>query len=151
MDRIKITIEQEEIGNGPKFIQVFIRVYMNGNDLPGILNIEEFFIIKREGGLVALFTCSCGDFGCGGYYVSISCTDTALTLHNSYHRFNRSLQSEFKYHLDKQEVRGVAEEILNYLQKIHERNPRAYVTTGYTGGNLIDRIPDYQKSFLLTH
>src|ERR1700731_2963126 len=74
-----------------------------------------------------------------------------LRHQNSYHRFNRSLQSAFKYYLDWQLVRSIAEEILNYLQKINERNPQAFVTTGYTGENLINRIPDYRKSFLLIH
>src|SRR5216684_4430789 len=84
-----------------------------------------------------------------GYYTNVSCTDAALILRNGYHRFNRSLQAEFEYHLDWQQVRGIAEEILTFLQKLHARNPRAYVTTGYTGENLIDRIPDYRKSLLL--
>jgi hypothetical protein len=113
--------------------------------------IEEFFTINWQNGLLALFTCGYGDFDCDGYYVNVSCTDATLILQNSYHLFNRSLQSAFEYHLDWQEVRGIAEEIFNYLQKIYERNPRDYVTTGYAGGNLLSRIPDYQKSFLLIH
>ena len=145
MDRIEITIEQESADEGATFIQVHI----NGNAFRGILNVEAFFAIKQSSGLVPLFTCGCGDFGCGGYYVDVSCTDAALILHNSYHRFNRSLQSEFDYFLDWQQVRGIAQEILTYLEKIHERNPRAYVTTGYVGGNLLDHLPDYRKSLKL--
>ncbi len=145
MDRMKITIEQERVDDGALFIQV----YINGNDLPGILNVEEFFAVKQQNGFVPLFTCGCGDFDCGGYYTNVSCTDAALILRNGYHCFNRSLQAEFEYHLDWQQVRGIAEEILTFLQKLHARNPRAYVTTGYTGENLIDRIPDYRKSLLL--
>ncbi len=126
MDRIKITIEQANGDDGA----MFIGVQINDNDLPGILNVEAFFAIKQENELVPLFTCSCGDFDCGGYFVNVSCTDTALILRNSYHRFNQSLESEFAYHLDWQQVRNVAEEILTYLEKIHEGNPKAYVTSG---------------------
>jgi hypothetical protein len=68
---------------------------------------------------------------------------------NSYHRFNRSLQSAFAYHLDWQQVSNIAQEILIYLQKLHERNPQAYVTTGYGGENLLNRLPDFRKSSLL--
>jgi hypothetical protein len=145
MDWIKITIEQEHEGAGALFIQVHI----NGNNLPGILNVEAFFDIKESNGLVPLFTCGCGDFSCGGSYVCISCTDTALILRNSYHRFNRSLQSSFEYHLDWLQVRNIAQEIFSYLQKLHERYPRAYVTTGYTGDNLLDHLSNYRKSPLL--
>ena len=145
MDRITITIEQESEDGGA----IFIGVQINGNDLPGILNVEEFFAIKQQNGLVPLFTCGCGIFDCGGYYVNVSCTDLALILRNGYHRFNQSLESEFEYHLDWQQVRGIAEEILIHLQKIYARNTRAYVTTGYVGDNLIDRMPGYHKSLLL--
>ncbi len=145
MDRIKITIEQELVDDGALFIQVSI----NDNNLPGILDVERFFAIKQQDGLVPLFTCGCGDFGCGGYYVNVSCADTALILHNGYHRFNRSLEFEFEYHLDWQQVRDTAEEILSYLQKIQERNPLAYVTRGHIGENLLDHLPHYRKSAIL--
>ena len=145
MDRIKITIEQES----EESEAIFIGVQINGNDLPGILNVEAFFAIEQQNELVPLFTCGCGIFDCGGYYVNVSCTDTAFILRNGYHRFNQTLESEFEYHLDWQQVRNVAEEILTYLQKIHERNPGAYITSGYGGENLIDRMPDFHQSLLL--
>jgi hypothetical protein len=143
MDRIEITIEQED-GEA-----MFIQVHMNGNDLPGILNVEAFFAIKKEHELVPLFTCGCGDFDCGGYYVKVFCTDTALILRNGHHRFIYSLPSEFEYQLGWQQVRDIAEEIITYLEKIQERNPKAYVTTGYGGENLIDHLTDFRQSFLM--
>ena len=148
MDRLKIAIELEK-ANPVDSSAIFIQVNINGKDLPGILNVAEFFALKERKGLVPLFTCGCGDFGCGGYCVDVSCTDSALILRNSYHRFNRSLQSTFEYHLDWQQVKGIAEEILAYLQKIQELDPHAYVTVGYVGENLIERLPQYRKSLLL--
>jgi hypothetical protein len=145
MDRIKITIKQESVDDGA----IFVRVQINDNELPGILNVESFFAIKQENELIPLFTCGCGDFGCRGYYVNVSCTNTALILHNSYHRFNQSLESEFEYQLDWQQVRVVAEEIISYLEKIQQRNPKAYVITGYGGENLIDHLTDFSQSFLM--
>ena len=148
MDHVTIAIGSEQ-GNPLDSSAIFVQVNINGEDLPKILNVEEFFVLKERDGLVPLFTCGCGDFGCGGYYVDVSCTDTNLILRNSYHRFNRSLQSAFEYHLDWKEVKVIAEEIIAYLQKIQEVNPQAYVTNGYVGGNLIERLPDYRKSSLL--
>jgi hypothetical protein len=145
MDRIEITIEQESVDDGA----IFIMVQINGNDLPGILNVEAFFAIKQENELVPLFTCGCGDFGCGGYYVNVSCNETDVILRNGYHRFNQSLESAFEYQLDWPQVRDIAEEILTYLEKIHERNPKAYITSGYGGENLVNRLPNFRKSFLL--
>ncbi|MBV9689605.1 MAG: hypothetical protein JO202_07825 [Ktedonobacteraceae bacterium] len=142
MDRIKITIEQD--GH-----ITFIEVLINGNEMPKVLDVETFFAIKQLNGLVPLFTCGCGEFGCGGYYVDVSCTDSALILRNSYHRLNRSLQSEFEYHLDWQQVRGIAQEILTYLEKMRERDPQAYVRTCEGGNNLLDLIPEFRKSSLL--
>jgi hypothetical protein len=145
MDRIKITIEPESADDGA----IFIGVQINGNDLPGILNVDAFFAIEQENKLVPLFTCGCGDFDCGGYYVNVSCTDTALILRNGYHRFNQFLESEFEYQLDWPQVRYIAEEILTYLEKIHERNQGVFITTGYFQDNLINHLPDFRKSFLL--
>jgi hypothetical protein len=145
MDQIEVIIEQEQVDNGA----MFINVQMNGINLPGILNVEAFFAIKKEHELVPLFTCGCGDFDCNGYYVNVSCIDRALILRNGYHRFNQTLESEFEYQLDWQQVRDIAEEILTYLEKIHERNPRAFITTGYFQDNLISHLPDFRESFLL--
>ena len=145
MDQIKITIEQEQIDDGA----MFVGVQINGNDMPGILNVEAFFAIKKDHERVPLFTCGCGDFDCGGYYVDVSCTDTAFILCNSYHRFNQSLESKFEYQLDWQQVGDIAEEILTYLEKIDERNPRAFITTGYFQDNLIDHLTDFRQSFLI--
>jgi hypothetical protein len=145
MDRMKIVIEQDHVGTGALFIEVCI----NGDDMPGILDVEAFLTIKEAKGLVPLFTCGCGDFDCDGSYVDVDCTDAALILRNSYHHGNRSLQSAFAYHLDWPQVKGVAQEIFSYLQKIHERDSQAYVTHGYTGENLLDRLPIYRVSSLL--
>ncbi len=145
MDSIKIAIEQESIDDGP----LFVSVYINGHDMPKILDVETFFALKGLHGHVPLFTCGCGDFGCGGYYVNVSSTDMGLLLQNSYHRFSHLLQEEFEYRLDWQQIRGIAEEILVYLQKIREHNPQAYVTTGHGGENLLKRIDTYRKSPLL--
>ena len=150
MDRAKIAIEVEH-ENPVDSSAIFVRVNINGEDLPKILNVEEFFALKEHSRLVPLFTCGCGDFGCGGYYVDVSRTDTNLILRNSYHRFNRTLQSTFEYHLDWQQVKNIAGEIIAYLQKIQELNPQAYVTNGYVGGNLLERLPDYRKSPLLAN
>ena len=145
MDHIEITIERDNNDDGA----IFTRVQINGNDLPGILNVEAFFAIKQEKELVPLFTCGCGDFDCDGYYVNVSCTDTALILRDGHHRYIYSLPSEFEYQLEWQQVRDVAEEILTYLQKIHERNSKAYITTGYGGENLIDHLTEFRQSFLM--
>jgi len=61
----------------------------------------------------------------------------------------RSLQSVFEYHLDWQQVKAIAQEIFSYLQKIYERDSQAYVTLGYTGENVLDRLPNYHLSSLL--
>lgn len=145
MDHIEIAIERDKNDDGA----IFVRFQINGDDLPGILNIEAFFAINQENEFVPLFTCGCGDFGCGGYYVSISYTDTALILQNSYHRFNHYLESEFEYQLDWQQVRNIAEEIITYLEKIQARNSKTIVTSGYGPINLIEYIPDFRQSFLI--
>jgi hypothetical protein len=145
MDQIEITIKQED-SDGEA---IFIDLQINVNDMPGILNVEAFFAIKKDHELVPLFTCGCGDFDCGGYYVNVSCTDTALILRNCHHRYIYSLPSEFEYQLEWQQVRSIAEEIITYLEKIQKRNPKAYVTTGYGGENLIDYLTDFRQSFLM--
>jgi hypothetical protein len=145
MDRMTITIARESTDDSALFVMVRI----NGNALRGILNVDEFFSIKEREGLVPLFTCGCGDFGCGGYFVDVTCSDTALILRNAYHRFTRALQAEFEYHLGWRHVREIAEEILAYLQDIQEHDANATVTSGYVGVNLIERLPEYQNSLLM--
>lgn len=141
---IKIMIEQEYEYNGP----ISVKVSLNESILPGILNIEEFFFIKQQNGLVPLFTCICGDFGCGGRYINVTSTSTGLVLRNLYYP-NRTLAEDFKYFLDWQQARNIAQEILASLENVRQHNPQAHVTVGYGGNNLLERLPDYRKSLLL--
>lgn len=144
MDRIHIRLEQAYEDGGP----LSVHVVLNGDTMPGILDIGAFFSIQPEGGCLPLFTCSCGDFGCGGHFVDVLCTSAGLLLRNLY-RPDRSLQKACRYHLDWQQVKNTAQEILTILEQIHEHNAQASVTVGHVGPNLLDRLPRYRQSYLL--
>lgn len=50
-----------------------LRLYINENKLgeDEVFVVEEFFKSLLNPGVYPLFTCTCGIFGCGGYYVEV--------------------------------------------------------------------------------
>ncbi len=50
---------------------------------------------------------------------------------------------EFEYHILWQQVKTVAQEIVNYLQALHVQYPHHEIAAGVVGLNLTSHIADY--------
>ncbi len=64
-----------------------------------ILDVEAFFGAWDTSGLAPLFICTCGDFGCGGYYVGVSSDTTAWVLRDWYGALDRARHGDFEYRI----------------------------------------------------
>ena len=145
MDIMTVTLDTE-VGSPPYLddsAAIAIVITINAHKLPDILDVDEFFKAIRKSGRFPLFTCGCGHFGCSGYYVDVVCTATAWVLRNRYHPHNEQLMEEFEYHIPWQQVRTVAQEIVNYLQGLQVQYPHHEITAGVVGLNLTSHIADY--------
>lgn len=125
-----ITNEESSI----RGIGIFVELYVGDSKMDDILDIAVFFQAIKDGGRYPLFTCICGCFGCGGYYVDIECTDDAWIMKNKFHPHNKEvLVEEFEYHFPWARVYMVATQIKDHLLRIIEKHPRTLLATGESG------------------
>ena len=73
MDQLAVTIApEEETDYGEPALGLYASAVVNGQELPEVLDIDVFFEALTGSGPLPLFTCTCGVFGCGGYYVGVA-------------------------------------------------------------------------------
>ncbi len=126
-------------------VGIFVRAVINGNELEDILDIDEFFRSPGTAGLQPLFTCDCGNFGCGGYYVYVDTTPSAWVLRNRYHPLEKQLVTKFEYQVAWSQVRDAARRIAGTLGEVHAARPEAQIFSGVYGQDLTGQIADYSK------
>lgn len=96
-------------------------VYINGNKLSHneVLVVEEFFNTILRSGVYPLFTCSCGVFGCGGYYVEVIHDEQSITWLTEQIPFeDPELIPCSTFIFQRDQVMKVAEELQQNLDKL---------------------------------
>ena len=134
--RLSVDIDHEEAPtNG---ISMYIDVYVDDKIMDDILDIEVFFDAIEKNGRYPLFTCTCGCFGCGGYYVDIECTEDAWIMKNKYHPHDeRILVEEFEYRFTWTQVCLVATQIKDHVMRIcQEQSEPVPIISGASGNDL---------------
>ena len=155
MDTLDISITHEEdilinhdestVSNGS--IAVMIKVIINGKEMPGILNIDNFFESIRKRGMHPLFTCTCGTFECGGYYIFVDYSKSIMVLKNSYGPTNNPAESKkidtFEYHIPWEDVIKAGCKIIQFLLEIHNKRHNYRIYSGTFGVDISYWIPEY--------
>ncbi|MBP2654661.1 MAG: hypothetical protein H6Q73_2230 [Firmicutes bacterium] len=126
---VNITHEESPAGG----ISVFVDVYFGERKMQDILDVAVFFQAIVKSGRYPLFTCGCGCFGCGGYYVDVECTDKDWILRNKYHPLEKSLLENFEYHVSWEQVHNVAAQIKGYIMQLIQKNPGTMLMSGTIG------------------
>jgi hypothetical protein len=73
MDRLVVTIGPAEgVGDNEPTLGLYGAAVVNGQELPDVHDIDVFFEALTNSGPLPLFTCTCGVFGCGGYYIGVA-------------------------------------------------------------------------------
>jgi len=117
-----------------KGIGIVAELYVGERKMEDILDIEVFFQAIESSGRYPLFTCDCGCFGCGGYYVDIECTEDAWIMRNKYHPHDEEeLVEEFEYHFRWAHVYMVATQIKDYIIQVGETYPGTLLASGESG------------------
>jgi hypothetical protein len=123
---VKITHEKSPVGG----ISVFTDVHFGERKMEDILDIAVFFRALEKDGRQPLFTCSCGCFGCGGYYTDVECTEKAWILRNKYHPLGEKHLESFEYHVSWEQVASVADLIKDYVMQVARDNPGVMIMSG---------------------
>jgi hypothetical protein len=85
MDQLAVTLTPAEgAGYNEPTLGLYAAAVVNGQELPEVLDIDVFFGALTGTGVLPLFTCTCGVFGCGGYYIGVAHTADAWIWRNRY-------------------------------------------------------------------
>lgn len=150
MEPIKLEFEFEESPASDTAIALYISVCFHGVTMKHILDVEEFFNSLEQPGFNPLFTCSCGNFGCGGYYIEVIHKNTGLILKNSYNPLEAPGQSSmierFEFMFSWQDVIFMGKQIQGILLEISQKWPGYSIYSGtYCCLNLAERLPVYEE------
>ena len=143
----KLSFEHNESVAADKLISLFVEVEFEGHKMKDILNIEGLFSVFREQGYIPMFTCACGTFWCGGYYVKIEHLADGIVLKNGYKPVEKPTENDviqrFEYTLTWENLFIIANEILNKLIWLKHTYPDYDVCSGTFGEGLLNRLDNY--------
>lgn len=123
---VQLSHEPSPVGG----ISVFAKVLVGKKRMPDILDVAIFFQALEHSGRYPLFTCECGCFGCGGYYVEVECTKQEWILRNTYHPLEKRLLERFEYHVVWKQVYQAARQIKNYVAQVAKTHPGLAIMSG---------------------
>lgn len=166
LDKLAVEIEpclEDAMEGGALFL---VHVFVNGEALPDVLDVDVFFNGLDTGHLgrperragknrhwknpiwrMPPFNCSCGVFGCGGYYVDVTVAPNALIWANHYRSMSlreepvKRWRGEFAW----ENVVAVAGEILAGICVAQARSPNGEVRYGTSGVEVTERLPFYRE------
>lgn len=114
------------------------------HDTNDILDVSAFFRSLREPGRTALFTCTCGVFGCGGCWTDVVHTEEAWIVRNAYDPKSddpdcAELLEEFELSAAWDDVWATAAKIDRELAHVRTRYPDQPIVNG-TVGPLLNEV-----------
>lgn len=152
MEPFKLEFEYEESPASNNGIGFFITVWFNDVNMKDILDVDEFFKVIDTAGISPLFTCSCGGFGCGGYYVEAIHEKTGIVFKNSYKPLETVAESSiierFEFTVSWEEIYRMGKQILDLLEEIIAKWPGYLIFSGsYSELDLAERIDCYRETW----
>ncbi|GGH60258.1 hypothetical protein GCM10008014_34620 [Paenibacillus silvae] len=103
-------------------------IYINENKLDEdeVFVVEEFFESLLSPGIYPLFTCTCGIFGCGGYYVEVvHDADRIIWLTEQSPFNNQTIKSSNKFIFSRDQIFEFSRELIQkfeHLKSIMDAN-----------------------------
>lgn len=144
-----INFEHGESPAASDLISIFIIVEFENIEMKDIINIDGLFNIVDNAGYQPLFTCNCGDFGCGGYYVKVLHKDDGVRIINSYDpRVNpseESLRDNFEFEISWEDLYIISSSVYDYLIEIKEKYPHCDLCSGTFSERLVGSLDKYKN------
>jgi hypothetical protein len=145
MDSLEISSIDHDIRHKLGWIEVYVRLKVNGSRLPYILDVNTFLSAIEASGKQPIFTCECGHFGCGGYFIDVEVTEDAWILKNRYDPLDENVLLEaVEYRIPWHQVKQLVVQICEQLQTIKAQAPDFPLHWGVVG-NATDTMPSPQE------
>ena len=147
MDSWKLKFNHGKSPAGDNLVAIFIKATFEGNEMPFIFNIDGWDEAIESNGKKPMFTCECGNFGCGGYFIDVNHTAEGMKLINSYNPLEQSQLIEgFEYYITWEDVYLIFKEVVDYIEEISNKYKGYQVCIGTYGANLLNKINKYYRT-----
>lgn len=139
-----LKINKEESPAGNNLYSIFAYLSIEGDSTDKILNIHQFFNLIVNDGVLPLFTCSCGDFECGGQFVEIEKIAEGFQLSKLFDRNNNFMRTlDFKLSWDDMIIIG--NEIIEAISEIDHKYPDVSICNGTMGDDLKESMNVFRE------
>jgi len=144
----KLIPNYEESPAAENMLSLYFEIEFHQKKMPDIIDIDELFSIVSEDGYIPVFTCSCGSFGCGGYYIRIFKKDKGLVLKNSYRPVEnpaeRDIISTFQYEISWKELYALLREVYEKCREVRNAFPACGMCSGAYGKDISKQMNQYE-------
>jgi hypothetical protein len=131
-----------------------IRIVINGEQLPEVFAPCAMLRAIVQSGRYPLFTCTCGIFGCGGYWVDVECSMDAWIWRNGYYPADedepeeQSLLYKFEYRIPWSQVQTAIVEIRDAILTLREKQSNLLFLSAACEKAFLDhgRLPGRSRS-----
>lgn len=146
---LSIRLEVSDGSRSPAFnenvVSICIDMYINNKRISNNLDIDKVFNTLDQEGLLPLFTCGCGCFGCGGNYIGVSLKSDSMKLKNSYSPNDKQeLNEQFEYTISTDVWYRLLKKLLHKIELEVIDNKINHLIVGVIGVNICDNIKTYE-------
>jgi len=144
----KLNFEHEESVASDKLISLFIVVEFERRKMKYPLDINGLFSAAQHEGFQPIFTCSCGTFGCGGYYMNVSHSENGIVLRNFYKSVDAPTEADLiediEYELSWEDLYFMISEVYKKLAWLTKQYPEYDVCSGTFGPGVLGNMERYE-------
>ena len=144
----KLSFNYEESVAASELISLFIEVEIKEVKMEDILDVDVLFLAIQEQGCLPLFTCSCGNFSCGGYYLKVLHQESGIIFSDRYKPVDNPSEEDliepFECELSWKELYLVANEVYDKLIEISKSYPGYEIGCGAFGEDVFNKIERYK-------
>lgn len=144
----ELVFNHEESVASDNLISLFIVVEWEKRKMKYPLDINGLFSAAQYEGYQPIFTCSCGTFGCGGYYMSVSHLEKGITFRNLYKPVDAPTEADLiealEYELSWEDLYFMISEVYEKLAWLTEQYPDYDVCSGTFGPGVLGNMGRYE-------
>lgn len=148
--KLEVSDGKRSVTRKQNAVPISIDLCISGQKISDNFDINIVYTTLGQNGLLPLFTCTCGHFGCGGHYINIHLSDKSITLKNAYAPNDEPsddkeyLRQEFEHTISLSVWYRLLRELLHRIEIEIIDSKINYLTVGVIGVNICDNIKTYE-------
>lgn len=132
-------------------LSIHAGLFVNEGKIGENFDVHQVFVTLGKSGMLPLFTCACGHFGCGGGYVDVIWGRRIISLKNLYKPYDvpsktaESLAEQFEHAISRDTWGELLQNLLDELSALVNKKSLTNLTIGASGINLCENLELYKS------